>query len=299
MKVLVATLPMPAAEFIDAIRGRAPEIALVEYRSALADGDLADVDALLAWQMPPGLPRRLPRLRWVCSVAAGVEKLLTPDLSATVRVSRIVDREQAAGMAQFVVAMALRHARDLERYEAQQRERAWLRRPTPNARHRVAVLGTGATGGEIARWLERCGLVVRGWNRRSPETLHALLATSDIVVCALPLTADTEGILDAAAFAAMPRGGYVINVARGAHVVEADLIGAVRSGHLRGAALDVQRREPLPADDPLWSVPGITITPHIAAQPSTETVVAQFVDAARALERGEPLPNEVDRRRGY
>jgi phosphoglycerate dehydrogenase-like enzyme len=113
------------------------------------------------------------------------------------------------------------------------------------------------------------------------------------------LTAETEGILDARAFAAMPRGAYVINVARGQHIVEPDLIAAVRSGHLSGAALDVQRREPLPADDPLWSVPGITITPHIAAQPSTETVADQFVASVRALQRGEPMLNEVDRARGY
>jgi phosphoglycerate dehydrogenase-like enzyme len=299
MKVLLATQPMPAAIFIDAIRARAPELELVEYRSALGDAELADVDAVLGWQMPRGLPARLPRLRWVCSVAAGVEKLLTPDLAGDVRISRIVDREQAAGIAQFVVTMALRHARELERYEAQQRERAWTRRPLPIARHRVAVLGTGATGGEIAAWLERCGLTVRGWNRRSAATLHELLAESDIVVCALPLTPETEGILDAAAFAAMPRGGYLINVARGAHVVEPDLVAAVRSGQLSGAALDVQRREPMPPDDPLWTVPRITITPHIAAQPSTETVVEQFVASARAFARGEPLPNEVDRSRGY
>ena len=132
---------------------------------------------------------------------------------------------------------------------------------------------------------------MRGWNRRSPETLTALLAVSDVVVCALPLTEATEGILDARAFAAMPHGGYVVNVARGAHVVEADLIAAVRSGHLAGAALDVQRREPMPDDDPLWSVPGITITPHIAAQPSPEIVAGQFVAGVRALQRGEPLPN--------
>jgi len=299
MKILLATQPMPAAIFIDAIRARAPELELVEYRSALGDADLADVDVVLGWQMPRGLVERLPRLRWVCSVAAGVEKLLVPELAPAVRVSRIVDREQAAGIAQFVVAMALRHARELERYEAQQREHAWTRRPLPIARHRVAVLGTGATGGEVAAWLVRCGLVVHGWNRRSAETLHALLARSDIVVCALPLTPETDGILDAAAFAAMPRGGYVINVARGAHVVEPDLIAAVRSGHLSGAALDVQRREPMPPDDPLWTVPGITITPHIAAQPSTDTVAEQFVASARAYQRGEPLPNEVDRLRGY
>ena len=299
MKVLLATQPMPAAVFMEAIRSRAPELELIEYRSSLSDADLADVDVLLGWQMPSGLPSRLSRAGWVCSVAAGVEKLLAPELAPHVRVSRIVDLEQAAGIAQFVVAMALRHARSLELYEAQQRARHWTRRPLAIARHRVGVLGTGAMGGEIARWLERSGLVVRGWNRRSAESFEALLAGSDIVVCALPLTSETEGLLDAHAFAQMPRGGYVINVARGAHIVEPDLIAAVRSGHLSGAALDVQRREPLPADDPLWSVPGITITPHIAAQPSIDTVAEQFVAALRALERGEPLPNEVDRDRGY
>jgi len=299
MKVLLATQPIPTARFIEAIRGRAPDLELVEYRSSLSDDDLADVDVVLGWQMPAGLPARLPRLRWVCSVAAGVEKLLAPGLAAHVRVARIVDREQAAGIAQFVVAMALRHARALEVYEAQQRARDWTRRPLPIARHRVGVLGTGAMGGEIAAWLERCGLVVRGWNRRSPQSFEQLLAASEIVVCALPLTAETENLLDARAFAAMPRGAYVINVARGQHIVEADLIAAVASGHLSGAALDVQRREPLPSDDPLWSVPGITITPHIAAQPSTDTVADQFVASIRALERGEPMLNEVDRARGY
>jgi glyoxylate/hydroxypyruvate reductase A len=298
MKVLLVTQPMPAAIFSDAIGARAPELELLEYRSALSDAELADVDAVLGWQMPAGLAARLPRAGWVCSVAAGVEKLLAPDLAPQVRVSRIVDREQAAGIAQFVVAMALRHARAFERYEAQQRERAWLRQPLPMARHSVGVLGTGAMGGEIAAWLERCGLVVRGWNRRSGD-LGTVLAASEIVVCALPLTSETEGILDARAFAQMPRGAYVINVARGAHIVEADLIAAVHSGHLSGAALDVQRNEPMPASDPLWAVAGITITPHIAAQPSTETIADQFVASLRALERGEPLPNEIDRGRGY
>ena len=186
MKVLLATQPMPAKVFIAAISARAPDLELLEYRSSLSDAELADVDVVLGWQMPPGLPARLPRVRWVCSVAAGVEKLLAPELAPHVRIARIVDREQAAGIAQFVVMMALRHARDLQRYEAQQRERDWSRQPVAMARHRVAVLGTDAMGGEIAAWLERCGLVVRGWNRRSPEGLHALLAASEIVVCALP-----------------------------------------------------------------------------------------------------------------
>ena len=299
MKTLLLARPMPAAPFIDAIAARAPEIEVVEYRSAMGDAELAAFEAVLGWQMPPGLAARLPKLRWVCSVAAGVDKLLAPDLAPQVRVSRIVDREQAAGIAQFVVAMALRQARSLALYERQQRDRVWVRRPVAMARHGVTVLGKGAMGGEIAAWLERVGLVVQGWSRSSGRSLAEALAGSEIVVCALPLTAATEGLLDARAFAQMAPGAYLINVARGAHVVEADLIAAVRSGHLSGAALDVQRREPLPADDPLWAVPGITVTPHIAAQPAVETIAAQFAAGARALRRGDALANEVDRTRGY
>ena len=299
MKCLLLTQPMPAAPYVAALASLAPELELVEYRSALGDAELATIDIALGWRLPTGLAARMPRLGWVCSTAAGVEKLLVPDLAPHVVVSRIVDPEQAAGIAQFVVTMVLRHARELERYARQQAERAWVRNPMPVARLRVLVLGTGAMGGEIVAWLGRVGLAARGWNRRSPERLATLLGEADVVVCALPLTGATENLLDARAFAAMPPGGYVVNVARGAHVVEADLIAAVRSGHLAGAALDVQRNEPMPADDPLWSVPGITITPHIAAQSSPEVICAQFVAALRAQQRGERAPNAIDRSLGY
>ena len=116
---------------------------------------------------------------------------------------------------------------------------------------------------------------------------------------ALPLTPQTEGLLNARTLAWLPRGAYLINIARGAHVVESDLIAAVRSGHLAGAALDVQAHEPMPADDPLWAEPGITITPHIAAQSSPRTIAEQFVQGWRCLRRGVPPPNPVDRALGY
>ncbi len=241
----------------------------------------------------------MPRLRWVCSVGAGVDKLLVPDLPPQVRVSRIVDVEQADGIAQFVVLMALRHARELGRYEAQQHQRQWTRQPVGALRSRVGVLGMGTVGSAAARLLQAVGFHVSGYSRHSGQSLQAVLGGSDIVVCALPLTPQTAGLLDAAALARMPRGSYLINVARGAHVVEADLIAAVRSGHLAGAALDVQAREPLPADDPLWEVPGITITPHIAAQSSPQTIAMQFVQGWRCLQRGEAPHNLVDRGRGY
>jgi phosphoglycerate dehydrogenase-like enzyme len=195
--------------------------------------------------------------------------------------------------------MALRHARSLERYEAQQRARDWTRRPLPIARHAVGVLGTGAMGGEIAAWLERCGLVVRGWSRRSPESFEQVLAQSEIVVCAL--AADGRDRRH-------PRRARVRAHAarRLRHQRRA------RAAHRRGGP---DRRRPLGASQrrgarrpapraatgrrPALVGAGITITPHIAAQPSTETVADQFVASVRALQRGEPMLNEVDRARGY
>jgi len=299
MNILLLTHPMPAVPFAAAIRALAPDHALIEYRPDLDAATLAEIDVVLGWQMPRGVAAKMPKLRWVCAVAAGVDKLLVEDLAEGVPVSRIVDVEQAEGIAQFVVMMALRHARALPLYEAQQRERQWKRNPIAAVRSKVAVLGTGAMGSVVVRLLGAVGFEARGWSRASAEPLESVLSTSDIVVCALPLTTQTEGLLNAQAFAAMPRGSYLINIARGGHVVEADLIDAVRSGQLAGAALDVQRHEPMPADDPLWTVPGITITPHIAAQPSTTTIATQFVEGLRCVAEGLPPPQAVDRARGY
>jgi phosphoglycerate dehydrogenase-like enzyme len=299
MKTLLLTHPLPAKVFADAVHAIEPTLPLLEYQPGLADAELAEVEAVLGWRFPAGVVERLPRLRWVCSVGAGVEKLLVPELPAPVCVSRIVDAEQADGIAQFVVLMALRHARNLPVYEAQQRTRQWTRQPIGALHSHVGLLGMGAMGSAVARMLQAVGFQVTGYSRHSGQSLPSVLGGSDILVCALPLTPQTQGLLDAKALALMPRGSYLINIARGAHVVEADLIDAVRSGHLAGAALDVQNHEPLPADDPLWDVPGISITPHIAAQSSPHTIALQFVQGWRCLQRGEAPHNLVDRTRGY
>ena len=299
MKTLIITEPIPSAVYAEAVRAAAPELPFVEYTRDIRDEELADVEAVLGWQFPAGVVQRLPKLRWVCSVAAGVEKLLVPELPSHVPVSRIVDTAQAEGIAQFVVLMALRHARGLEAYEALQRERAWKRQPVGALSSRVAVLGMGTMGAAVARLLGAVGFTVTGWSRSQGGELAALLAVSDIVVCALPLTTETDDLFDAKTFASMKKGSYLINIARGAHVVEPDLIAAVQSGHIAGATLDVQRHEPLPADDPLWSVPGITITPHIAAQASIELTAQQFAEGLALLKRGEPAPRQIDRARGY
>lgn len=299
MKTLLLTHPIPADGFASAIRAIEPGLPLLEYRPRLTDEALADVDVVLGWRFPAGVAERLPGLRWVCSIGAGVDKLLVPGLAPQVRVSRIVDPEQATGIAQYVALMALRHARELPAYERQQQLRQWTRRPVGALRSSVGVLGMGEVGQAVAQMLRSLGFTVTGLRRSGGPTLEQVLRASEICVCALPLTPQTQGLLDARTLAWLPQGAYLINIARGAHVVEADLIAAVRSGRLAGAALDVQAHEPLPADDPLWTAPGITITPHIAAQSTPRTIAEQFVRGWHCVQRGEAPPNLVDRGRGY
>ena len=287
-----------AAPLVAAITAQAPDLKLLPYSRTLTDAELARIEVVLGWRFPAGLASRLPRLRWVCAMAAGVDKLLVPELAPSVAMSRTVDPDQALGIAQYVALMVLRQARGLAVYEAQQRQRQWLRHPMAAARSKVLVLGWGEIGRECGRLLEALGFQVSGW-RSSSGPLHEALAGAEVVVDALPLTPQTEGLLDAAAFAAMPRGAYFVNIARGAHVVEADLIAALQSGQLAGAALDVQAIEPMTADDPLWDQPNVSITPHIAAQSSPHTVAAQFLAGLACLQNGQPLPNAVDRTRGY
>jgi len=296
--LLLTAIPDQVPPLAEAVLRLEPDVFCLSGFESHDEAVLSNVDVVLGWRFPKGLAARLTGLRWVCSMAAGVEKLLVPELARHIPVSRVVDSEQAIGMGQYTAAMILRHVRGLARYEVQQRERDWTRSPMAVARQQIVVLGWGEVGREVGRQLQALGFPVRGW-RRDGTPLAAALHNAQVVINTLPLTRETEGLLDATAFAALPRGAYFVNIARGGHVVEADLIAAVRSGHLAGAALDVQLHEPLPADDPLWTVPGITITPHIAAQPSNEKVAEQFVEGLRRLRRGDPLPNLIDRARGY
>lgn len=298
--LVLVLMPVPAhaAGIVEAIQRRAPELPLLVWQRELGDDQLAPVQVLLGWRFPPALAGRLPRLRWVCASAAGVDKLLTPELPADVPVSRIVDPDQALGIAQYVAAVLLSRVRELPRYAAQQAQRQWLRHPMSAARQRVGVLGQGEVGREIGRVLAALGFEVQGW-RRSSGPLVDFLSSCEVVVNALPLTPETEGIINARSIAAMPRGAYVVNIARGGHVVEADLVAALQSGHLGGAALDVQAHEPMAGDDPLWTAPNLLVSPHIAGQSSFDVVAEQFLAGLRALAAGQALPHPVDRQRGY
>jgi glyoxylate/hydroxypyruvate reductase A len=203
----------------------------------------------------------------------------------------------------------LRLQRDLPRLEAQH-ERAEWRRFGPDAEGVVGLLGYGTIGAPVGDALQRLGFPVIAWTRTprpaarieifaGSEALGPFLARCDVLVCTLPLTPETSGLLDAEAFATLPRGAYLINVSRGGVLREADLVAAIDGGQLRGAALDVFATEPLPPDSPLWRRPEVLCTPHVAAVPRAEEVARQILDNLRCAREGRALVNAVDRARGY
>jgi glyoxylate/hydroxypyruvate reductase A len=283
-----------------------------EFRVWPEIGDPAAIDCALVWRPPFGLLASLPNLRLILSLGAGVDQLLRdPQLPQGVPVVRLVDPYLAAAMSEFVTLGVLRlHRRDLA-YLAQQRARQWFELEQKNASERpVGILGFGAIGQQAGRMLRGLGFPVAGWSRGAksvpgfaafagPDGLAALLARSEILVCLLPLTAETEGVLNAATFAQLPRGAGIVNAGRGGHLVEADLIPALDSGQLSGAVLDVFRGEPLAPEHPFWAHPRILVTPHVAGVTNPATAAPILAEALRRFEAGLPVANIVDPARGY
>jgi len=309
MGILVHLPSFMAVPITAALREAAPDIPVWNGREHAPPDD---VEAIIAWGLKPGVLPAYRNLRLVCAATAGVDKLLAaPDLPAGMPVTRIVDPGQQAGIAHYVLAMALRHARGLATYAGQQRRGEWKRHPGRDlSRCRVGVLGLGEIGGAVARMFAAIGYPVAGWSRggkgipgvtdyTGDEGLAAMLAQTDILVCTLPLTPQTQGLLNRQTLSQLPAGAFFINVGRGEHVVEADLLALIDEGHLAGAALDVFAKEPPEPGDPIWNHPRIEATPHIACDPSYELVAQQCIENLRRAREGRALLNPVDRAAGY
>lgn len=265
----------------------------------------------LVWKPPAGLLATLPDLRAVLSLGAGVDHILEDPALPDVPLIRLEDAGMAEQMVEYGVYAALHYHRRMDIYGRRQEAGAWRKDPGVSAADRtVGVLGLGVLGGAVARALVDLGFQVRGWSRRprsmagiemfsGPDDLPAFLGGAEILINLLPLTPSTTGLLDAARLAALPPGACLVNMARGAHVVEADLLAALDSGHLRGAMLDVFETEPLPPENPLWRHEAVIVTPHVAAQTIASAAKAQVIEALARLRRGEPPPGLVDREAGY
>ena len=270
-----------------------------------------EAEVAVCWQTPHGLYAQMPNLKVVHSIAAGVDNVVAGQDVSSLPVCRVVDPMLAEGMLQFVLWGVLYFHRRLDAALASQRIKQW-KHPgqTPAATCRIGLMGLGELGGLIASRLPLLGYTVSGWSR-TPHELPGVtvfsgeaayddfLAQTDVLVCLLPLTPQTRGILGQRTFDALPKGSALIHCGRGEHLVERDLIAALGSGQLRGAVVDVFEQEPLAPDHPLWSTPGVVVTPHMASAAAFEVIAQQVARNIAQLRAGQPFFNQVDTARGY
>lgn len=268
-------------------------------------------DHAVVWAPPQQFLDEQAALKGLFNIGAGVDALLRLRLPPGAQVVRLNDAGMSVQMAEYVCHTVIRHFREFDGYEADVKAGKWsYRKPRDRQDFPVGVMGLGVLGERVAQALTVFDFPVHGWSR-SPKAIEGVvthsgevgfdsfLARSRVLVNLLPLTADTQDILNRDTLGRLQPGGYLINVARGAHLVENDLLALLDSGHLAGATLDVFRTEPLPAGHPFWQHPKITVTPHTSARTLRDESIAQIAGKIRALEAGLPIAGVVDPVRGY
>lgn len=312
--ILVAVDGPHAGDWVNLFRQRGDGRAVRRWPNDV--GDPNDIEVACVWRAPHGLLATLPNLKLIVSLAAGVDHLLGDPALPDVPIVRAADPDLSMRVTEYVVLHTLRHHRRQPLYDAQQRQRIWKLHDQPAASEvAVGIMGLGVIGKEAARVLSRIGFKVAGWSASAKtidgvESFHGaggldpFLARTEILICLLPLTPATSGILNRALFTKLKRdgaagGAFLINAGRGLLQVDADILGALDDGTLAGATLDVFPQEPLPPDSPMWTHPKVTVTPHNAGDILPDILVAEVMRQIARLERGKPLENLVDRRRGY
>ncbi|WNN35940.1 glyoxylate/hydroxypyruvate reductase A [Pantoea agglomerans] len=274
-------------------------------------GDPEQVEALVAWQPPADITALFPRLKLLFSVGAGADQFDLGALPPDLPVIRMIEPGLTQGMVEYVTFAVLGLHRDMPRYFHQQRQQQWLTHAVlPAAQRRVGVMGLGELGQAALQQLVALGFDCAGWSRtprqipgvrcwHGDDQLDAFLAHSEILVCLLPLTDTTQGLLNRTLFNQLPQGAALVQAGRGPQLNQDDLLQALESGQLRAAVIDVTDPEPLPAGHPFWHHPAIWLTPHIASQTQNESAIVALLENLRRHQRGEPLHGEIDRSRGY
>lgn len=316
MKILFWLPQADASAWLQGLARALPGAELREWQP----GDTAPADYAVVWHPPRELFAARRGLRAVFNLGAGVDAILALErdhpgtLPADALLVRLEDSGMAPQMAEYVQHAVLRYLRRFDEYALQQARREWhVLAPHPLETFTVGVLGLGVLGARVARAVASLGVPVRGFSRsaktldgietfsgelRGPQ-FDAFLSDVKVLVNLLPATPDTENVLDARTFGKLPRGAYLVNVARGTHLVEEDLVDALANGTLAAATLDVFRHEPLAGDHPFWREPRITITPHSSALTLRDEAISQVADKIEALARGETVSGIVHTARGY
>jgi len=307
MKVLLQMPGRDVEAWRAAVASALPEAEIAVWPVAPADPDYA-----LVWRPPAELFARVRPAKAIFNLGAGVDALLAvPTLPRDVPVIRLADAGMAEQMAEYVTLAVLRAYREMDAYAEQQRDVRWQPRPRLAKREfGIGLMGFGVLGQAIAAALAPFGFPLASWSRTRKSVdgvtshvgsaeLPVFLTTTKVLVCTLPATPATTGILDRGALSQLPQGAHVVNIARGDLVVDADLIALLDSGHLAGATLDVFATEPLPVDHAFWHHPRVAVTPHVSAVTLIRESVAQVAAGIRRIEKGEPAVGVVDRHRGY
>ena len=306
MKITFCCTDTKAEPWLQGLQAALPQADISVWQPGAPVADYAVV-----WAPPQQFMDEQQGIRALFNIGAGVDGLLQRRLPPGALVVRLDDAGMAVQMAEYVCHAVIRHFREFDQYEASMRAGQWAyRKPRLRQDLPVGVIGLGVLGERVAKALAQFEFPVNGWSR-SPKAIDGIrtfsgqdgfndfLAASRVLVNLLPLTPDTQNILNRDTLSRLQPGGYLINVARGAHLVEDDLLALLDSGHLAGATLDVFRTEPLSAGHPFWTHPRIVATPHTSARTLRDESIAQIAGKIGALQRGEAIAGVVDPGRGY
>lgn len=309
MAVLIYTKFHDPAVWADAMRVIDPTL---DIRIHPQSGNPAEIEAAVVAKPPPGLLQSFPNLKLIHAFGAGVDAILADKtLPRTAPLTRVVDDRLTAAMTEYVLLHVLRFHRQVETMATNQRNKTWKWLPPVDAAERViGIMGMGTLGTAVAEKLRPFGFQLVSWSRglkavdgvtsfHGDEHLDSFLRLCNVLICLLPLTPQTRGIISRRTLSLLPKGAYIINAARGGHVVEADLLHALDSEWLSGATLDVFDEEPLRDSHPFWTHPKVTVTPHNAADSIPAQVAPQIVDNIQRMMKGQPLLRLVDYQRGY
>jgi glyoxylate/hydroxypyruvate reductase len=306
MRITFCCTDTKAEPWLSGLRAALPQAEVSQWQPGAQQADYA-----IVWTPPQQLFDEQPALKAVFNIGAGVDALLKLRVPAHTHIVRLDDAGMSVQMAEYVCHAVIRQFREFDAYEADMRSGKWsFRKPRSRADFPVGVLGLGVLGARVAKALTGFDFPVHGWSQTAKhvdgvrcwhgaDQMDNFLQHSKVLVCLLPLTTQTENILNQRTLRTLQPGGYLINVARGAHLVDADLLALLDSGHLAGATLDVFRQEPLPAEHAFWKHPKITLTPHTSARTLRDESIAQIAAKMQALASGKPVAGVVDRNKGY